>query len=136
MDKDKLTPIQGILSKGDLQWEAGAGGTDGGMEAVGAVVEGKKFDQGKLQWHTINPLMEQIEQVVKILEDGVKTYGLNNWMNVTPFEERYSNALMRHVTAYMKGEITDPNSCRHHLAHAICNCLFLMHGGNNNAETE
>jgi len=89
---------------------------------------GKKYDSGKLRWNTMQPLFKELEQVVQILDEGIDKYSLNNWQSVKPFEERYSNALMRHVVAYMEGEYKDQESGHAHLAHAICNCLFLMWG--------
>ena len=34
---------------------------------------------------------------------------------------------MRHVVSYCKGERNDTEDSLPHLAHAICNCLFLMY---------
>ena len=34
--------------------------------------------------------------------------------------------MMRHLIAWRKGEVTDPESHQHHLAHVICNAWFLI----------
>ena len=84
---------------------------------------GLKYDTGKLRWDLLP--MECIEDVVKILSFGSTKYGDNNWQNVTPFEERYFAALMRHIVSWRNGEKIDPESGLSHLAHAMCNIVFL-----------
>jgi hypothetical protein len=85
--------------------------------------EGLKYDTGKLRWDLLP--MECVEDVVKILSFGSAKYGDSNWQNVTPFEDRYFAALMRHLVAFRKGEKIDPESGLSHLAHAMCNVIFL-----------
>ena len=84
----------------------------------------KKNDQGKLQW-TLMPF-EQLEEVVRVLMKGAEKYGKDNWRNCDNIN-RYKDALMRHVVSYNKGERNDPEDNLPHLAHVICNCLFLMY---------
>jgi hypothetical protein len=91
--------------------------------------EGKKFDKEKDRWDLL-PL-ECVEDVVKILTFGAEKYGPDNWQNVTPFEDRYYSALMRHLVAWRKGEKIDPESKLPHLAHAMCNLVFLSWGEKN-----
>lgn len=83
-----------------------------------------KADKGKLQW-SLMPF-EQLEQVVKVLEMGAEKYCIDNWKNCDD-PKRYKDALMRHVISYIKGDKKDSESELSHLAHAICNCLFLMY---------
>ena len=86
-----------------------------------------KNDKGKLQW-SLMPF-EQLEDVVRVLENGAAKYSRDNWKKCDNFD-RYKDALMRHVTAYIKGEKDDNGEDGDglpHLAHAICNCLFLMY---------
>ena len=83
-----------------------------------------KNDSGKLQW-TLMPF-EQLEEVVRVLMKGAEKYGRDNWKNCDDIK-RYKDALMRHVVSYNKGERSDPEDNLPHLAHAICNCLFLMY---------
>ena len=85
-----------------------------------------KDDNGKLQW-TLLPYRE-MEDVIKVLMEGARKYKPNNWQNCDDLA-RYKDALMRHVTTYIKGQKLDvgPKGDKlPHLAHAICNCLFLM----------
>ena len=83
-----------------------------------------KNDKGKLQW-SLMPF-EQLEDVVRVLMAGATKYGRENWKKCDDVS-RYKDALMRHVTAYIKGEVSDPEDNLPHLAHAICNCLFLQY---------
>lgn len=82
-----------------------------------------KADNGKLQWALLP--FEQLEQVVKVLTEGAKKYSPDNWKNCDDVK-RYKDALLRHIVSYMKGDKIDNEFGCSHLAHAICNCLFLM----------
>lgn len=82
-----------------------------------------KADDGKLKW-SLMPF-EQLEDVVKVLQNGALKYSPDNWKKCDD-PKRYKDALMRHTVAYMKGEKVDKEDNISHLAHAICNCLFLM----------
>lgn len=88
--------------------------------------EGRKYDTGKPMWNLL-PL-KTLEQVVEILTFGAEKYGANNWQNVTPFNERYYAAMMRHIAAWQGGEVFDRESGKSHLAHAACCLMFLMWG--------
>lgn len=83
-----------------------------------------KADTGKTQW-TLMPF-DELEDVVKVLEMGAKKYTKDNWKKCDNVE-RYKDALMRHTISYIKGDKIDAESGLSHLAHAVCNCLFLMY---------
>jgi hypothetical protein len=84
---------------------------------------GLKFDKDKLMWELL-PL-EPIEDVVKILTFGAKKYAPNNWKLVDDAEARYYAAAVRHLVAWRQGELIDPESGEPHLAHLMCNVVFL-----------
>ena len=50
--------------------------------------------------------------------------GENNWVLVEP--ERYDDAALRHIQAYLSGELNDPESGKPHLAHALCCLMFRL----------
>lgn len=83
-----------------------------------------KHDAGKPMWDLLP--WEQVEDVVHILTFGADKYGPLSWQQVEQAEDRYFAALMRHIVAWRKGEVVDAESGRPHLAHAVCNALFLM----------
>jgi hypothetical protein len=87
--------------------------------------EGKKTDDGKpnwslMPWHALN-------EVQRVMDYGAKKYTENNWMYVKRPRPRYLAAMFRHVIAYAKGEQLDAESGMHHLAHAVCCALFIIH---------
>lgn len=82
-----------------------------------------KADNGKLQWSLLP--FNELEQVVKVLTEGAKKYSPDNWKNCDDVK-RYKDALLRHITEYLKGDKVDTEFGCSHLAHAMCNCLFLM----------
>jgi len=88
--------------------------------------ENKSFknDLGKPMMNLLP--FESLEAVAMILNHGAKTYGKNTWQKVENAKERYEAALLRHLTAYKKGEKTDKESGLSHLAHMACNALFML----------
>lgn len=85
-----------------------------------------KADDGKLKW-SLMPFNE-LEDVVRVLMNGAKKYKPDNWKKCDD-TKRYEDALMRHIVDYQKGNKLDngpKGDGLPHLAHAICNCLFLM----------
>ena len=87
-------------------------------------MKGEKLDQGKRQPRLmpIGPLLA----IVDVLTFGAKKYAPDNWKHVPDATERYTDALLRHVFAWMDGERLDPESGLHHLGHAGCCVLFLL----------
>jgi hypothetical protein len=85
--------------------------------------EGVKYDAEKCRWELVP--WREMEEVAWVLTEGAVKYSDHNWQKVVP-KERYVGAVMRHLTAWLSGEERDPESHRHHLAHAICCLLFLM----------
>lgn len=85
-----------------------------------------KFDQGKRDWSLLP--YDSVEEVVKVLEFGAKKYARDNWKQGEGFKySRSFNALMRHMLAFMGGEDNDPETGISHLAHAMCNLMFMQH---------
>ena len=88
-------------------------------------MSGEKYDAGKPPWDVVP--FEVLDELVKILNVGVKKYGKpSGWQYVEDMENRYFAALMRHLSAYRQGERTDPESGELHISHALCNVVFLV----------
>jgi hypothetical protein len=83
---------------------------------------GMKETSGKLRW-TLLPL-DALKEVVKVLEYGARKYSADNWQKVD--KEKYKEALWRHWVAYNQGEKKDPETGLSHLAHLLCDGLFLL----------
>ena len=90
-----------------------------------AIVEGVKFDDGKLAWSLLP--FKALESVVDVMMYGAKKYSPDNWKKVPDPIKRYKDAMLRHVISYCTGEKKDPESGKSHLAHAICCALFIIY---------
>lgn len=86
---------------------------------------GVKLDQNKLRMSLIPA--EAIEGLAEVLTFGASKYTKDGWKDVPNAEERYMDALLRHIVAFQKGEIHDPESGIHHLKHVLCNASFLVY---------
>jgi hypothetical protein len=84
---------------------------------------GRKFDTGKMLYDLIPP--HALEEMVKVLTIGAQKYAPDNWRLVPDANRRYFAAAQRHLWAWKRGEIKDPETGVHHLAHAACNLFFL-----------
>ncbi len=60
----------------------------------------------------------------EVLAFGAKKYKPHNWRLGLSWLETYGS-LQRHLAAWLDGEDDDPESGYHHLAHAVCQMLFL-----------
>jgi Domain of unknown function (DUF5664) len=93
-------------------------------------VVGRKLDKGKprlsLLWR--EPLGPALVAVAQILQYGIEKYKVTagNWMFVENAEERYTDALYRHLAASLDGHWVDDESKLPHMAHAACNALFVL----------
>jgi len=85
-------------------------------------MEGIKFDQDKLRWGLVP--WKEMEDVVRVLMKGASKYSDDNWMKVDL--KRYKDAILRHELLYQGGEIIDKDSGLPHMAHVVCNALFIM----------
>lgn len=89
------------------------------------IVEGRKSDSDKPNWNLMP--WHALSEVQRVMDYGARKYAENNWMYVKRPRPRYLAAMLRHVVAYAKGETVDAESGIHHLAHAVCCALFIIH---------
>jgi len=89
-----------------------------------ATTGGRKFDGNKLEYGLLPPLA--LRAVVEILTIGAQKYERDNWKHVPDAKRRYFDAGMRHLWDSKCGEKYDEETNKHHLAHAICNLMFLL----------
>lgn len=87
--------------------------------------QGRKDDGGKLRWDLL-PL-PLVEKLVEIYEFGARKYGENNWRTIKDGYRRCKAAFFRHLTAYDKGELNDPESGKSHLMHCAWNALSMVY---------
>jgi len=84
---------------------------------------GRKFDGSKLEYGLLPPLA--LKATVDILTFGAVKYERDNWKIVPDAKRRYFDALQRHLWAWKEGEYIDPESRKHHLAHAMACLMFV-----------
>lgn len=87
-------------------------------------MEGLKFDNGK-------PLMSLIPAkaelaMAEVLTFGATKYGPDNWRHVANADQRYMDAMLRHLNSHRQGEMVDAETGLPHLAHAMCCAAFLL----------
>lgn len=85
---------------------------------------GVKFDDGKLPLDLWSP--DALEATADILGLGAVKYVEWNWAKGLKYRRVFS-ALMRHLWAWWRGEDNDSEWNKHHLAHAMCCLMFLLH---------
>ena len=86
--------------------------------------EGVKYDGEKPEYGLVPP--HALEEVAQILTFGAKKYSRDNWKKVPHLRERYFDAAQRHMWALKRDEKIDPESGKHHMAHAICCLMFYL----------
>lgn len=68
--------------------------------------------------------LRALESTVRVLEFGAVKYKPGNWAKGMPWSVCFSCAIS-HLFAATQGELNDQESGLSHLAHAMCNLLFL-----------
>jgi hypothetical protein len=86
--------------------------------------EGVKHDEEKVEFHYFSH--PALEEVAKVLMFGAVKYEAYNWEKGISYT-RCFNAALRHIWSWMWGEKKDHETGLHHLAHAMCCIMFLLH---------
>ena len=94
------------------------------VSAEDAQTTGSKHDSGKPLMGAVPP--NALLAVARVLTFGAEKYGRDNWRQVENAESRYLDAALRHINAYQRGELADPESGESHLAHAVCSLMFML----------
>jgi len=88
---------------------------------------GAKVDAGKNRLGLVlGGFALALEQVGWIGTFGAEKYSPNGWLSVPDGQERYKDALYRHLLAYERGEDVDKDSDLLHLAHLAWNALAVL----------
>ena len=85
---------------------------------------GLRYNSNKLRWSLVD--FDALEDMVRVLEFGAKKYSDNNWKKGLKTSEIFES-IMRHLTAYMRGEDIDIESGLSHTGHILCNAMFLAY---------
>ena len=87
------------------------------------MTEARKDDAAKPRMDLIPP--EALFAMADVLTHGAERYGDRNWERGMD-RGRIVAALLRHLTAWMAGEDTDPDSGMPHSWHVLTNAAFLV----------
>jgi hypothetical protein len=100
-------------------------------EFTGAV-DGKGVKESQTVWKTQYQLIDPVflHELAEVLTHGAKKYAPNNWMRGMSWTDVY-RAILHHLNDWHRGEDIDPDSGLPHLAHAVCELMFLMHFARN-----
>lgn len=82
-----------------------------------------KNDQDKPRMELLS--VPALQSIAEVMTFGAKKYADHNWRQGFKWSRLYGAAL-RHLTAHMNGESTDPESGFSHLAHLGCCVMFLL----------
>ena len=85
--------------------------------------EARHFDDGKPDLTLLDRGF--LESVSAALGYGAAKYGVDNWRKGSSYR-RYTASALRHIEAFLDREDLDHESGEHHLAHAVCNLMFVM----------
>ena len=84
---------------------------------------GQKHDTEKLRLDLLP--VEVLEEVAKVLQHGANKYGDYNWSKGIAYHRCYG-AILRHIFAWWRKEDNDKETNLNHLAHLICEAMFLL----------
>lgn len=83
-----------------------------------------KFDTNKNKLSLIEPTF--IDGLGQVLTYGANKYAKDNWKQCDDID-RYKDALLRHLYAYLGGEDKDSESGLDHLDHVSANVMFIKY---------
>lgn len=85
--------------------------------------KGLRYDDGKVRYDLIPPEWEHA--LAEVLTAGANKYAARNWERGMPWSKMVGCA-RRHLFKFLRGEVYDPETHCHHLAHVAWNVLALM----------
>ena len=85
---------------------------------------GSRDNQGKERFDLLSPIA--LFSLANVITFGTQKYGDRNWENGFSMMDCFA-AIMRHAWKWALGETYDQESGLHHMAHVMCNCMFIIH---------
>ena len=123
-DRDVPSPLDN-RNMGDIYmtWDERHGAYPVDESSAEVPLSAAKYDTGKPRMDLLDPLA--LEQLARVLTFGAEKYEANNWRKGMKWS-RIQASLLRHIAAFMDGQDMDPETGLPHIAHAMCNCMFLL----------
>jgi hypothetical protein len=87
-------------------------------------MSGIKHDQDKPRMELVSPVA--MFALARVLTFGAKKYAARNWERGFAWTRAIA-AILRHTFAYLMGETLDPETGESHMAHVMCEAMFLVH---------
>jgi hypothetical protein len=101
------------------------------------MTEGRKDDAGKPRPTLVQrDMANALQQVLQVAEYGARKYAPGNWLQVPDAVQRYTDAMLRHQQAHLRGEVRDPESGLPHMAHAAWCALAVLELGARKAQPQ
>ena len=96
-------------------------------------IQTQKKDAGKPRMELLDPLA--LTQLAEVLTFGAQKYEADGWRKGIEWS-RTVGALLRHTTKFMSGETYDEETGLHHMAHVMCNAMFLVNWATTHPELD
>jgi len=128
------SPNYDFVIYGGLKGSYG-GRNSGGLEGENVDENDKevadRHNDGKPEMSYVLQGPKGLDGLAKVLEFGSRKYYRGNWLKGFP-DTSLIDSMMRHLTAYISGEILDPESGLPHIDHIHANAKFLAEHGDRN----
>ncbi len=86
------------------------------------MTEALRYNEGKPKLSEVLMFGNAIKNLAMVMQQGAVKYERRNWLLGGKPDEEYLDSAMRHITEFIEeGEVYDPESGCHHLAHAVWN---------------
>ena len=85
-----------------------------------------RYNTGKPDISQIDKFGSALDKLASVMSQGAIKYEDDNWLLGGKPVEEYLQSARRHHRAFVNGEIYDPDSGNHHLAHAAWNYLAAL----------
>ena len=91
-------------------------------------MEADRHNDGKPEMSYVLQGPKGLAGLAQVLEFGSRKYDRGNWLKGFP-DTSLIDSMMRHLTAYISGEVLDPESGLPHIDHIHANAKFLAEHG-------
>ena len=92
-----------------------------------------RHNDGKPEMSYVLQGPKGLEGLARVLEFGSRKYDRGNWLKGFP-DTSLIDSMMRHLAAYISGEVLDPESGLPHIDHIHANAKFLAEHGERDAK--